>query len=377
MKFSLKNREVEQGNYSLDSFQRAALGGMLVLTVLTFVGANLQAVLWRSSHWLVSTVLPAVVVSLTNEERANLSEAPLRRSAVLDAAAQMKANDMAKNQYFAHYAPDGTSPWYWFKQADYTFAYAGENLAIHFTDSSEVVDAWMKSPKHRENIVNNNFTEIGVGTAKGTYEGYDTVYVVQLFGTPAEKPVVKTVVTAAPAPAPKIPAATTKPATTVTPKPTTATTATKTQTDVLGTTEKPVVTEVTAREEDTVSTTPKQSDIVVVPATNEAKTVTESENGVIVETELMASSSGLAIASIDTPIQNATTKAGLATQPNKILQIVYVLFGFIVLGLLIASVVVEARKSRYTQMAYGIGLLFIMAGLWYVNALLTTGATVL
>ena len=375
MKFSPKNREVEQGNYSLDSFQRAALGGMLFLTVLTFVGANLQAVLWRSSHWLVSTVLPAVVVSLTNEERANLSEAPLRRSAVLDAAAQMKANDMAKNQYFAHYAPDGTSPWYWFKQADYTFAYAGENLAIHFTDSSEVVDAWMKSPKHRENIVNNNYTEIGVGTAKGTYEGYDTVYVVQFFGTPAEKPVVKTVASVVPAPAPKTQVAATKPVVVAT-KPT-APTATKTQTDVLGTTEKPVVTEVTAREEDIASTSAKQSDIVVVPATSEAKTVTETENGVIVETELMASSSGLAIASIDTPIENATTKAGLATQPNKILQIVYILFGFIVLGLLIASVVVEARKTRYTQMAYGIGLLFIMAGLWYVNALLTTGATVL
>ncbi len=204
MKFGLKKPETEEGSRGLDGFQRLALGGMFVLTLLTFVGANLHAYLWQSSDWLVSTVLPAVVVKLTNAERSELAEAPLRRNSVLDSAAQMKANHMAKNEYFAHYAPNGTSPWYWFDQAGYTYAHAGENLAIHFTDSSEVVDAWMKSPTHRENIVNGNFTEIGVGTAKGEYEGYDTIYVVQLFGTPAAapKPVVKPVVAAASTPPP-------------------------------------------------------------------------------------------------------------------------------------------------------------------------------
>jgi hypothetical protein len=52
----------------------------------------------------------------------------------------------------------------------------------------EVVEAWMNSPAHRENIVSGKYTEIGVGTAKGTYDGYETVYVVQLFGTPAVQP---------------------------------------------------------------------------------------------------------------------------------------------------------------------------------------------
>jgi hypothetical protein len=109
---------------------------------------------------------------------------------------------MAKNGYFAHFAPDGTSPWHWFDEAGYVYTHAGENLAIHFTDSNEVVDAWMNSPKHRENIVNGVYTEIGVGTAKGKFEGYDTVYVVQLFGTPAQAPVVAArPVTPAPAPA--------------------------------------------------------------------------------------------------------------------------------------------------------------------------------
>ena len=47
------------------------------------------------------------------------------------------------------------------------------------------------------------------------------------------------------------------------------------------------------------------------------------------------------------------------------------------MGLLIASVVVETRKRRFVQSAYGVGLLVLMVGLWYVNALLTTGATIL
>ncbi|MCA9362244.1 hypothetical protein KC906_02625, partial [Candidatus Kaiserbacteria bacterium] len=184
--------------------QKVSMSLMGVLVLLTFMGANLHALFWQSSEWLVSTVLPAVVVDLTNEERAENDAAPLRRNSTLDEAAQLKAEHMAQNQYFAHYSPDGVSPWHWFSEAGYVYAHAGENLAIHFTDSAEVVEAWMNSPAHRQNIVDGKFTEIGVGTAKGTYEGYNTVYVVQLFGAPA-------VPVPAPAPAPTTIAAATAP----------------------------------------------------------------------------------------------------------------------------------------------------------------------
>jgi len=373
MAFWDKKIENGQGKYELDPLQRYALGGLLVLTILTFIGSNIEAVLWRSSHWLVSSVLPSVVVQLTNEERADLSEPSLQRSAVLDAAAQLKANDMAKRGYFAHYAPDGTSPWYWFNQAGYKYAYAGENLAVHFTDSSEVVEAWMNSPKHRENIVNGKFTEIGVGTAKGTYEGYDTVFVVQLFGTPAAQPVVKT--TPASTPAPSVPTTPAPAQTVVATKP--AATPTPKEEAVLANTEVATTpTEVTAREEDLATTSP--SDIVVVPATNESKAVNaENPEDVIVQTELISTSSGLAVASIDTPTNESNAgKIGLATQPNQLLKIVYVLLGFVILGLVLASIALEAKKTRYVQVAYSVGLLAIMAGLWYVNLLLTAGATV-
>ena len=59
----------ESKSYSLDKLQKTALSLMAVLTLVTFVGSNLQAILWQSSDWLVSTVLPATVIDLTNQER--------------------------------------------------------------------------------------------------------------------------------------------------------------------------------------------------------------------------------------------------------------------------------------------------------------------
>ncbi len=178
----------QNNDFTPDLLQRTALFLMGGLAVLTFTMSNVYALLWQQSAWLTSAVLPAVVVDKTNIERKELALPPLVRNSVLDAAAQLKADDMAKNSYFAHYSPAGVSPWHWFNEAGYRYVHAGENLAVHFTDSKEVVEAWMDSPTHRANIVNQNYREIGVGTARGTYDGYETVFVVQLFGTPARLP---------------------------------------------------------------------------------------------------------------------------------------------------------------------------------------------
>jgi hypothetical protein len=170
---------------SLHFLQHIALGLFTLLLLLSFLASDARFYLFRSSDWMLGAVLPAVVVEKTNEARAEMSALPLQRSAVLDEAAKLKAEHMAKGEYFAHYSPDGVSPWYWFEKVGYLYAHAGENLAVHFTDSKKVVDAWMDSPTHRANIENLNYLEIGVGTAKGRFDGHDTVFVVQLFGTPA------------------------------------------------------------------------------------------------------------------------------------------------------------------------------------------------
>jgi hypothetical protein len=96
----------------------------------------------------------------------------------------MKADDMAAKSYFAHTSPEGIDPWYWFNQAGYKFTYAGENLAVDFSDSSAVNTAWMNSPTHRANLLDQHYTEIGIATADGMYQGHMTTFVVEEFGTP-------------------------------------------------------------------------------------------------------------------------------------------------------------------------------------------------
>jgi len=145
---------------------------------------------------LSATVYPAVLADLTNKDRLTSGVSELRWNDTLQKAAKLKAEDMLKNSYFAHTSPNGVTPWHWFREADYNFIYAGENLAVDFTESDIVQKAWLNSPKHKENIMNSNFTEIGIATADGMFEGKDTTFVVEFFGKPSiikiiENPIVK------------------------------------------------------------------------------------------------------------------------------------------------------------------------------------------
>jgi hypothetical protein len=375
----------EGNQYAPHALQQAALLGMLGLVLLSFLAANFQAILWQSSDWLVGAVLPAVVVTMTNDERDDLDLPPLTRNAVLDAAAQLKADDMAKNGYFAHYSPAGVSPWHWFYEANYQFAHAGENLAVHFSDSGEVVEAWMDSPTHRANIVNQNYQEIGVGTAKGTYEGYDTVFVVQLFGTPiADVGAVSRAsgtdlapVAVAPETAPVLAVAdVTEPA----PTEVVAGVSSDAVESVVATTSEEAGTSSLAM---AVETTPAVApDIEVVP---EAVTIAETvvdETTISLYSDLMATSSGLAARTApELGIMSAGTTAPIiaqvATQPNRVLQVLYLILGALVAFALFMSVLIEWRKQQLVQVSYGVMLLFLMSGLFYVHSIVTSGALIL
>ncbi len=107
------------------------------------------------------------LVDETNQSRVANGLPDLQVSPLLQAAAQEKANDEATKGYFAHTSPQGLTPWYWFQQVDYNFDYAGENLAVNFSDSGDVTTAWMNSPEHRANILSTDFTQIGIATAQG------------------------------------------------------------------------------------------------------------------------------------------------------------------------------------------------------------------
>ncbi len=134
---------------------------------------------------LFGIILVSALTDETNNQRIVNDLPALRMNPLLQVAAQEKANDMAANGYFAHTSPTGKTPWYWFANVGYNFRYAGENLAINFADSQDVTDAWMNSPKHRDNILNTRFSDIGIATAQGEFNGKPAIYVVELFGTPA------------------------------------------------------------------------------------------------------------------------------------------------------------------------------------------------
>lgn len=163
-------------------------GGALTIMVLAFalfLLANVHgSIVKKYAGSNYAAVVAAILIDQSNEERVEQGLPALRPNPILTASAQLKADDMAENEYFAHNSPSGLSPWYWFKQAGYKFSFAGENLAVNFRNSSSVTRAWVKSPTHAANIFHDNYEEIGIATAVGRYKGRETTFVAQHFGTP-------------------------------------------------------------------------------------------------------------------------------------------------------------------------------------------------
>lgn len=122
----------------------------------------------------------------TNEMRAKDGKKPLILSEKLSKAAEQKAKYMFEKNYWAHTSPDGVEPWVFILDQQYDYSYAGENLARNFYYSKEVIDAWMKSPTHKENLLSNNYDEVGFAIVNGVLDGYETTLVVQMFGRPKD-----------------------------------------------------------------------------------------------------------------------------------------------------------------------------------------------
>lgn len=176
-----------EGNDYRPHFLRVKIAtGMLALILIIeglYIGET-RIILPKSDY--LAAIFATVLVDQTNAVRAAEALGTLTPSPVLAEVARMKAEDMAAKGYFSHNTPDGKTPWYWFRLAGYQYVAAGENLAVNFTDSKDVTDAWMNSPSHRANIENGKYTEIGIATAQGVYKGREAIFVVQVFGLPAQ-----------------------------------------------------------------------------------------------------------------------------------------------------------------------------------------------
>lgn len=125
------------------------------------------------------------LLKYTNEVRADKELKPLILNDQLSKAAKAKADDMIKDDYWAHISPKtGKEPWDFIVASGYDYFYAGENLAVDFSDSRSVVKAWYESPSHRENLLNKNYVEMGFAIVNGELRGRKTTLVVQMFGSP-------------------------------------------------------------------------------------------------------------------------------------------------------------------------------------------------
>lgn len=112
----------------------------------------------------------STVIKLTNKERRNQSLSELQVSQKLSRVAQKKSQNMQNKSYFSHTSPTYGSPFEMMDSFGVTYQSAGENIARGQQSPQEVVDAWMNSAEHRENILNGNFTHIGIGyAANGNY----------------------------------------------------------------------------------------------------------------------------------------------------------------------------------------------------------------
>jgi len=312
---------IEDNDFSPQILRKAAVAGMTVLVLISFSVANLHSILWLASNWLVASVLPAVVAEETNLSRAQEELPPLVRSPLLDEAARLKAQDMADKGYFSHWSPNGTSPWYWFEMVDYSYLNAGENLAVHFTDSTAVVDAWLDSPSHRANIMNAKYTEIGIGTASGRFEGYDTVFVVQLFGTPAKA----AVATIDRAPEELDPA------------------------------------------EETFATLGVPA-VAGVEETKETIDLTESGTMVV---ESFAATENAEAEVVSKGQKQASGFWRVLTSPRLVLQIVYSIIGLLVVLALLLAFILEWRRQRPAELAYSAALLAAMIVLFKLHIALS------
>lgn len=124
------------------------------------------------------------VLTQVNNQRTRMGLETLTENELLMQAAQTKAQDMFRVQYWAHTSPSGTEPWDFITKSGYSYSVAGENLAKDFAITSDMVNAWMNSSSHQANILNPKYSETGIAVVNGQLDDVETTLVVQMFATP-------------------------------------------------------------------------------------------------------------------------------------------------------------------------------------------------
>lgn len=159
---------------------RTKIFSLIFVLVIISAGALVSITAGKT---IASDITTDKVIALTNASRAEAGESALVVNSKLSQAAEMKASDMIANNYFSHTSPAGKTPWVWIQKENYDYVYAGENLAMDFHSAEKMEDAWIASPSHRANILNQNYHEIGAAVKEGIINGHETTLAVVMFGS--------------------------------------------------------------------------------------------------------------------------------------------------------------------------------------------------
>lgn len=126
------------------------------------------------------------IVSATNVQRkSSAALPPLSQSPILDAIAKRRVLDMQQNGYFSHESPTSYGADDMAKYFRYRYIRFGENIALgNFGSEFEIVQAWMKSKGHKDNMLSPKFREIGIASGPEIYQGHSAIVIVQVFGLP-------------------------------------------------------------------------------------------------------------------------------------------------------------------------------------------------
>jgi len=176
----------------------------LLLVAFLLVKVFLALFFPESRLTLASDLTPENILKAVNEQRSLRNLVTLNTNSKLVWAAQSKSDDMQARHYFAHVDPDGHYIWDKIVAAGYSpYLELGENLAIEFYDTDSLISAWMNSPEHRANLLNDGFQDQGMGLAFGDSSlGQYHSAITNTFGTLAPAPKAK----AAPPPGLSMPA---------------------------------------------------------------------------------------------------------------------------------------------------------------------------
>ena len=189
-KLTTHHRRLNGAHHKQDKHYLKSYWPYIPIFAVLSVGIFANMLITRSDHSVLgysTNVSSSALLAGTNAARSAHNQPALEINQHLSEAAQAKANDMAKRNYWSHVTPDGKQPWTFVQTSGYEYEAAGENLAYGFGSSDQVVGAWMNSTEHRANILNAAYRDVGFATANvANYQGHgpETI-VVAFYGQPA------------------------------------------------------------------------------------------------------------------------------------------------------------------------------------------------